>query len=68
MLSRPGLLTFIHPDEASTLLENLDTRATILNDPSPVDFSPDLADNSGVGKRVSLAGCQKCPQKINAEI
>ena len=46
MLSRPGLLKFIHPDEASTLLANLDTRATIINDPSPVDFSPDLADNT----------------------
>lgn len=45
VLSRPRLMKFIHPDEASILLENLDTRAIIINDPSPVDFSPDPADN-----------------------
>ncbi|MBS3809870.1 MAG: putative toxin-antitoxin system toxin component, PIN family, partial [Desulfobacterales bacterium] len=45
VLYRPHLLKFIHPDEASILLENLDTRAIIFNDPDPVDFSPDPADN-----------------------
>ncbi len=45
VISRPRLMKFIHPDEASILLENLDTRATILSDPSPVDISPDPADN-----------------------
>lgn len=45
VLSRPRLMKFIHSDEASILLENLDSRAIILNDPSPVDFSPDPADN-----------------------
>ena len=45
VLSRPRLLKYLHPDEASLLLENLDTRAIILNDPSPVNISPDPADN-----------------------
>jgi len=45
VLSRPRLMKFIHPDEASILLENLDAKAIILNDPSPVDFSSDPEDN-----------------------
>lgn len=45
MLSRPRLLKYLHPDEASILLDNLDTRAIIINDHPPVNFSPDPADN-----------------------
>ncbi len=45
VLSRPRLLKYLHPDEASILLDNLDTRAVMLNNPPPVNISPDPADN-----------------------
>ena len=45
MLSRPRLLKYLHPDETSILLDNLDSRAIIINDPPSVNFSPDPADN-----------------------
>ena len=45
VLSRPRLLKYLHPDEASILLDNLDTRASVINDPPPVYFSPDPADD-----------------------
>lgn len=33
VLARPRLQKYLHPDEASMILDNLDTRSIILNDP-----------------------------------
>lgn len=45
VLRRPRLQKLIEPDEAAVLIENMDTRAVILNDPPPVNLSPDPGDN-----------------------
>lgn len=45
VLSRPRMLKYVQPDETSILLDNLDTRIIIINDPPSVNFSPDPADN-----------------------
>ncbi|MDZ7760817.1 MAG: hypothetical protein U5L00_11240 [Desulfovermiculus sp.] len=39
------LQKYLHPDEASILLDNLDTRASIISDPPPVYLAPDPADD-----------------------
>ncbi len=45
VLARPRLQRYIDADEAAAILENIDTRATILDDPPDVDLSPDPKDN-----------------------
>jgi putative PIN family toxin of toxin-antitoxin system len=45
VLARPRLHKYIDADEAAVLLENIDTRAHILEDPPNVDLSPDPKDN-----------------------
>ena len=45
VLRRPRLQKLIEPDEAAVLIENMDTRAVILNDPPPVNLLPDPGDN-----------------------
>jgi putative PIN family toxin of toxin-antitoxin system len=45
VLARPRLLRYINADEAAVLVENIDTRATILENPPEVNLSPDPDDN-----------------------
>lgn len=45
VLVRPRLQKYLDSDEAAAIVENLDTRAVILNDPPPVKLSPDPDDN-----------------------
>jgi len=45
VLSRPRLHRYLDPDEASLILDNLETRAVILPDPPEVKLSPDPKDN-----------------------
>ena len=45
VLSRPRLLKYVDADEAAAIVENIDTRAVILDDPPDVDLSPDPKDN-----------------------
>jgi len=39
VLSRPRMLKYVQPDETSILLDNLDTRIIIINDPPSVRFT-----------------------------
>jgi putative PIN family toxin of toxin-antitoxin system len=45
VLARPRLQRYIDADEAAAILENIDTRAHILEDPPDVDLSPDPKNN-----------------------
>ncbi|HEX9809834.1 MAG TPA: putative toxin-antitoxin system toxin component, PIN family [Alphaproteobacteria bacterium] len=45
VLARPRLRRYLDADEAAAILENIDTRAIILDDPPNVDLSPDPKDN-----------------------
>ena len=45
VLARPRLEKFLGADEAETLVENIGTRALILEEPPGVNFSPDPKDN-----------------------
>ena len=45
VLARPRLQKYLDADEAAAILENIDTRALILDDPPNVDLSPDPKDN-----------------------
>ncbi len=45
VLARPRLQRYLDADEAAAILENIDTRAIILDDPPNVDLSPDPKDN-----------------------
>ena len=45
VLARPRLEKFLGADEAETLVENIGTRALILDEPPSVNFSPDPKDN-----------------------
>ena len=45
VLGRPRLLKYVDADEAAAIVENIDTRAVILDDPPDVDLSPDPKDN-----------------------
>ena len=45
VLSRPRLLKYVDADEAAAIVENIDRRAVILDDPPDVDLSPDPKDN-----------------------
>ena len=45
VLARPRLEKFLGADEAEALVENIGTRALILDGPPSVDLSPDPKDN-----------------------
>lgn len=45
VLARPRLRKYLDADEAAAIIENMDTRALILEDPPEVDLSPDPKDN-----------------------
>lgn len=45
VLARPRLQRFLDPDEAKTIVENIDTRAVILDQLPDVVASPDPSDN-----------------------
>ena len=45
VLARPRLKKFLGTDEAETLVENIGTRALILDEPPSVNLSPDPKDN-----------------------
>ena len=45
VFARPRLEKFLGGDEAETLVENIGTRAFILEEPPSVTFSPDPKDN-----------------------
>lgn len=45
VLARPRLKKYLDADEAAAIVENMDTRATILDAPPDVDLSPDPKDN-----------------------
>ena len=45
VLARPRLGKFLGADEAETLVENIGTRALILDEPPSVSLSPDPKDN-----------------------
>ena len=58
VLARPRLQKFLDADEASALVENIGTRALILEDPPGVELSPDPKDNpilaAAIAGRVDL--------------
>ena len=45
VLARPRLQRYLDADEAAAIIENLDTRALILDAPPDVNLSPDPKDN-----------------------
>jgi putative PIN family toxin of toxin-antitoxin system len=45
VLARPRLKKYLDADGAAAIIENIDTRALILDAPPDVDFSPDPKDN-----------------------
>ncbi len=45
VLARPRLQKYLDADEAAAMVENIDTRALILDAPPDVDLSPDPKDN-----------------------
>lgn len=45
VLARPGVRKHVDPDEASAIVENIDTRAMILRHLPEVSLSPDPKDN-----------------------
>ena len=45
VLARPRLQKYLDADEAAAIIENIDTRAVILDDLPSVDLSPDPKDN-----------------------
>ena len=45
VLARPRMRKYLDADEAAAIVENIDTRATILDAPPDVDLSPDPKDN-----------------------
>ncbi len=45
VLARPRLQKFLDANEAAAIVENIDTRALILDAPPDVDLSPDPKDN-----------------------
>ncbi len=45
VLARPRLQRYLDADEAAAIVENIDTRALILDAPPDVDLSPDPKDN-----------------------
>lgn len=45
VLNRPRLRNYLDPDEAAIIVENIDTRALILEDLPYVELSPDAKDN-----------------------
>jgi putative PIN family toxin of toxin-antitoxin system len=45
VLGRPRLQKYIDAVEAAAIVENIDTRAVMLEDPPDVDLSPDPKDN-----------------------
>jgi len=58
VLARPRLQEFLDADEASVVVKNIGTRALILDEPPPVDLSPDSKDNpilaAAIAGRVDL--------------
>ncbi len=45
VLARPRLQKYLNAEEAAAIVENIDTRAVILDAPPDVDLSPDPKDN-----------------------
>ena len=45
VLARPRLRRYLDADEAAAIVENLDTRAVVLDAPPDVNLSPDPKDN-----------------------
>jgi len=45
VLARPRLQKYLDADEAAAIIENIDTRALILDAPPEVELSPDPKDN-----------------------
>ena len=45
VLARPRLQRYLDADEAAAIVENLDTRAVVLDAPPDVNLSPDPKDN-----------------------
>ena len=45
VLARPRLQRYLDADEAAAIVENIDTRALILDAPPDVNLSPDPKDN-----------------------
>lgn len=58
VLARPRLQEFLDADEASVIVQNIATRALILDEPPRVDLSPDPKDNpilaAAIAGRVDL--------------
>jgi len=54
VLARPRLRKYVDADEAALIVENMDTRALIFDDPPPVDLSPDPHDNPILAAAISL--------------
>ena len=46
VLARPRLQRYLDADEAAAIIENLDTRALVLDAPPEVNLSPDPSDNA----------------------
>ena len=45
VLARPRMQQLIDAEEAAAIVENLDARAVVLDNPQPVNLSPDPKDN-----------------------
>ena len=45
VLARPRVQQLLDAEEAAAIVENLDSRAVVLESPHPVDLSPDPKDN-----------------------
>ena len=45
VLARPRLQRYLDADEAAAIVDNLDARALVIEDPPHVDLSPDPKDN-----------------------
>ena len=54
VLARPRLQRYVDADEAAAIVENLDTRALVLDAPPDVNLSPDPKDNPILA--VAIAG------------
>ena len=53
VLARPRLQRFLDADEASAIVQNIGTRALILDDPPQVNLSPDPNDNPILGAAIA---------------
>ena len=65
VLARPRLEKFLGADEAEALVENIGTRALILDGPPSVDLSPDPKDNPILA--AAIAGQEKADVIVSGD-